>query len=136
VDVTAVRRYVAQFERTGLLARKPILGCPRRIGREHEAIPRARWEAARDASMLEHCASQRAEGGWHAIIALRNLVVLCLTALALQLRSQVDLRRVVVADIRPLQERPTIDADCESDRPASRDNASPGALAAGVGGEP
>jgi transposase len=56
VGVTAVRRYLAQFEQTGSLARKPIPGGPRRIGKDHEAILWARLEDAPDATVLEHCA--------------------------------------------------------------------------------
>ena len=56
VAVTTVKRAVVQQRETGSLARKPIPGCPRRIGREQEAILRARLEAEPDATVLEHCA--------------------------------------------------------------------------------
>ena len=56
VAVTTVKRAVVQQRETGSLARKPIPGCPRRIGTEQEAIVRARLEAAPDATVLEHCA--------------------------------------------------------------------------------
>jgi transposase len=56
VGVTAVKRYVVQQQQTGSLARRPIPGCPRRIGREQEGILLARLQAAPDATVLEHCA--------------------------------------------------------------------------------
>src|SRR6478672_1981121 len=56
VAVTTVKRAVVQDRATGSLARKPIPGCPRRIGPEREARLRARLEAAPDATVLEHCA--------------------------------------------------------------------------------
>jgi transposase len=56
VAVTTVKRAVVQQRETGSLARKPIPGCPRRIGKDREAILRARLEAAPDATVLEHCA--------------------------------------------------------------------------------
>jgi transposase len=56
VAVTTVKRAVVQQRETGSLERKPIPGCPRRIGREQEAVLRARLEAAPDATVLEHCA--------------------------------------------------------------------------------
>ena len=56
VAVTTVKRAVVQQRETGSLARKPIPGCPRRIGPEQEAILRERLEAASDATVLEHCA--------------------------------------------------------------------------------
>jgi transposase len=56
VSVSAVKRYVVQQHQTGSLARKPIPGCPRRIGKEQEALLRARLEEAPDATVLEHCA--------------------------------------------------------------------------------
>jgi transposase len=56
VAVTTVKRAVAQERETGSLARKPIPGCPRRIGPERESSLRARLEAAADATVLEHCA--------------------------------------------------------------------------------
>src|SRR5262249_7315183 len=52
--VTTVKRAVVQQRATGSLARKPIPGCPRRMGLEQEAILRARLEAAPDATVLEH----------------------------------------------------------------------------------
>ena len=56
VAVTTVKRAVVQQRETGALARRPIPGCPRRIGREREALLRARLEEAPDATVLEHCA--------------------------------------------------------------------------------
>lgn len=56
VAVTTVKRAVAQYRETGSLERKPIPGCPRRIGPDQEAQLRARLEAAPDATVLEHCA--------------------------------------------------------------------------------
>jgi transposase len=56
VAVTTVKRAVVQERETGSLARKPIPGCPRRIGPEQESSLRARLEAASDATVLEHCA--------------------------------------------------------------------------------
>jgi transposase len=56
VAVTTVKRAVVQQRTTGSLTRKPIPGCPRRIGKEQEASLRARLEAAPDATVLEHCA--------------------------------------------------------------------------------
>jgi transposase len=56
VAVTTVKRAVVQQRETGSLARKPIPGGPRKIGREQEAILRARLQAAPDATVLEHCA--------------------------------------------------------------------------------
>jgi transposase len=56
VSVSAVKRYVVQQHQTGSLERKPIPGCPRQIGKEQEAILRARLEEAPDATVLEHCA--------------------------------------------------------------------------------
>jgi transposase len=56
VAVTTVKRAVVQQRETGSLARKPIPGCPRRIGPEQEAQLRTRVEAAPDATVLEHCA--------------------------------------------------------------------------------
>ena len=54
VAVTTVKRAVVQQRETGSLERKPIPGCPRRIGPEQEATLRARLEAAPDATVLEH----------------------------------------------------------------------------------
>ena len=54
VAVTTVKRAVVQERETGSLERKPIPGCPRRIGPEREAALRARLEAAPDATVLEH----------------------------------------------------------------------------------
>ena len=56
VAVTTVKRAVVQQRETGSLERKPIPGCPRRIGPEREAILRERLQAAPDATVLEHCA--------------------------------------------------------------------------------
>jgi transposase len=56
VAVNTVKRAVVQARETGSLERKPIPGCPRRIGPEQEAALRARVEAAPDATVLEHCA--------------------------------------------------------------------------------
>src|SRR5690242_18682101 len=56
VAVTTVKRAVVQERETGSLARKPIPGCPRRIGKDQEANLLARLEAAPDATVLEHCA--------------------------------------------------------------------------------
>jgi transposase len=56
VAVTTVKRAVVRERETGSLARQPIPGRPRAIRREHEALLRARLEAAPDATVLEHCA--------------------------------------------------------------------------------
>jgi transposase len=56
VAVTTVKRAVVQERETGSLERKPIPGGARRIGPEHEALLRARLEAAPDATVLELCA--------------------------------------------------------------------------------
>src|SRR5260370_42109746 len=56
VAVTTVKRAVVQQRETGTLARKPIPGCPRRIGPEQEAALRGRLAAAPDATVVEHCA--------------------------------------------------------------------------------
>ena len=56
VCVNTVKRAVVQARETGSLERKPIPGCPRRIGPEREAALRARLEAAPNATVLEHCA--------------------------------------------------------------------------------
>ena len=56
VAVTTVKRAVVQQRETGSLERKPIPGCPRRIGKDQEASLRARLEAAPNATVLEHCA--------------------------------------------------------------------------------
>jgi transposase len=56
VAVTTVKRAVVQQRETGSLARKPIPGRPRAIGRDQEAALLARLEAARDATLQEHCA--------------------------------------------------------------------------------
>ena len=56
VAVTTVKRAVVQARETGSLERKPLPGCPRRIGPEQEAALQARLEAAPDATVLEHCA--------------------------------------------------------------------------------
>src|SRR5258708_29145164 len=56
VGVNTVKRYVVRQQQTGSLARYPIPGGPRRIGREQEAVLQARLEAAPDATLAEHCA--------------------------------------------------------------------------------
>jgi transposase len=56
VAVTTVKRALVQQRETGSLTRKPIPGCPRRIGKDQDAILRARLEDAPDATVLEHCA--------------------------------------------------------------------------------
>ena len=55
VAVNTVKRAVVQERETGSLERKPIPGCPRRIGVEQEAALATRLEAAPDATVLEHC---------------------------------------------------------------------------------
>src|SRR5260221_2568855 len=54
VGVNTVKRYVVRQQQTGSLARYPIAGGPRRIGREQEAWLRARLEVAPDATLAEH----------------------------------------------------------------------------------
>src|SRR5262249_58569192 len=56
VAVTTVKRAVVQQRETGSLERKPIPGCPRRIGPEREVVLLERLKAAPDATVLEHCA--------------------------------------------------------------------------------
>ena len=56
VAVTTVKRAVVRKRETGSLERRPIPGCPRRIGPGREAVLRAWLEAAPDATVLEHCA--------------------------------------------------------------------------------
>jgi len=56
VAVTTVKRAVVQQRETGSLARRPIPGGPRRIGKDQEAVLLARLEVAPDATILEHCA--------------------------------------------------------------------------------
>jgi transposase len=56
VAVTTVKRAVVQERETGSLERKPIPGCPRRIGPEREVILHERLQTAPDATVLEHCA--------------------------------------------------------------------------------
>jgi len=56
VAVTTGKRAVVQARATGSLERKPIPGCPRRIGPEQQEALRARLEAASSATVLEHCA--------------------------------------------------------------------------------
>jgi transposase len=63
VAVTTVKRAVVQERETGSLARKPIPGGPRRIGKDQEALLRARLEAKPDATVLEHCAWWAAHTG-------------------------------------------------------------------------
>src|SRR5260370_20112721 len=65
VAVTTVKRAVAQQHETGSLARKPIPGCPRRIGEEQEAILLARPGEGPDATVLEHCAWRAAHQRQH-----------------------------------------------------------------------
>ena len=67
VAVTTVKRAVVQARETGSLERKPIPGCPRRIGAgsEQEAALRARLEAVPDATVLEHCAWWAEHTGQH-----------------------------------------------------------------------
>src|SRR5215469_2315479 len=65
VAVNTVKRAVVQERETGSLARKPIAGCPRRIGPQQEAALRARLEAAPDATVLEHCAWWAEQSGQH-----------------------------------------------------------------------
>src|SRR5260221_9824935 len=54
VGVNTVKRYVVRQQQTGSLARYPIPGGQRRIGREQETWLRARLEAAPDATLAEH----------------------------------------------------------------------------------
>jgi transposase len=56
VAVNTVKRAVVQQRETGSLQRRPIPGCPRRIGPAQEAALRARLEASPNATVLEHCA--------------------------------------------------------------------------------
>ena len=63
VAVTTVKRAVVRQRDTGSLERRPIPGCPRRIGAEREAVLRARLAAAPDATVLEHCAWWAAHHG-------------------------------------------------------------------------
>ena len=56
VSVSAVKRYVVQYQQRGSLERKPIPGRPREISREQEAILLTRLQAAPDDTVLEHCA--------------------------------------------------------------------------------
>jgi transposase len=56
VAVTTVKRAVVQQRETGSLERKPIPGCPRRMGPEREVALQERLAAAPDATVLEHCA--------------------------------------------------------------------------------
>jgi transposase len=65
VAVTTVKRAVVQERVTGSLERKPIPGCPRRIGPQQEAALRARLEAAPDATVLEHGAWWAEHYGQH-----------------------------------------------------------------------
>src|SRR5260370_1591158 len=55
VGVNTVKRYVVRQQQTGSLARHPIPGGPRRIGREQEAWLRARLEVAAASTLAEHC---------------------------------------------------------------------------------
>src|SRR5258708_20621590 len=63
VAVTTVKRAVVQQRETSSLARKPIPGCPRRIGKDQEAILKARLEAAPDATVEQHGAWWREQQG-------------------------------------------------------------------------
>jgi transposase len=54
VAVTTVKRALVQQRETGSLTRKPIPGCPRRIGKDQDAILLAWLEAEPDATVLEH----------------------------------------------------------------------------------
>src|SRR5262250_2485766 len=65
VCVNTVKRAVVQDRETGSLERKPIPGCPRRIGPEQEAALRTRLEAAPDATVLERCAWWAERFGQH-----------------------------------------------------------------------
>jgi transposase len=65
VSVSAVKRYVVRQQETGSLQRTPIPGGPRKIGREQEALLRARLQAAPDATVLEHCAWWAEQQGQH-----------------------------------------------------------------------
>src|SRR5215831_14496275 len=65
VAVTTLKRAVVQQRETGSLERKPIPGCPRRIGKDREAILRERLEAAPDATVLEHGAWWAEHHGQH-----------------------------------------------------------------------
>jgi transposase len=56
VGINTVKRYLVRQEQTGSLERRPIPGGVRRIDRDQEAILLARWEAAPDATLAEHCA--------------------------------------------------------------------------------
>jgi transposase len=79
VAVTTVKRAVVPARETGSLARKPIPGCPRRIGPEQEAALRARLEVAPAATVLEHCAWWAEHYGQHLSAAMlwRALRRLC-----------------------------------------------------------
>src|SRR5258708_23210537 len=57
VGVNTVKRYVGRQQQTGCLARHPIPGGPRRIGRAQDAWLRARLEVAPDPTLSEHRAS-------------------------------------------------------------------------------
>lgn len=85
----------------------------------------------------------RAEGGWHAIIALRNLVLVCLTLLALQPAWARREQRLAAADglvgdqsqragDTAAREAPPLDARI----PSAEDGAPASPLPAGIGGEP
>jgi transposase-like protein/transposase len=54
VGVTTVKRSVVRQQQTGSLARHPIPGGPRRLGREQDAWLRTRLDAAPDATLAEH----------------------------------------------------------------------------------
>jgi transposase len=63
IGVSSVKRYLQQRARTGSLARRPIPGGPRRIGREQEAVLQARVAAAPEATLAEQCAWWEAQQG-------------------------------------------------------------------------
>jgi transposase len=67
VAVTTGKRAVVQWRATGSLARRPLPGGPRKIGRAQEAVLQARLQArlqaAPDATVLEHCAWWAQEQG-------------------------------------------------------------------------
>lgn len=56
VASSTVKRYLQQQERTGSLARRPIPGGPRKIGRGDEAALHAQVAAQPTATLAEHCA--------------------------------------------------------------------------------
>lgn len=63
VASSTVKRYLQQQARTGSLARRPIPGGPRKIGREQEAVLQAQVAAQPTATLAEHGATwERAQG--------------------------------------------------------------------------